>query len=382
MHGTRYISRIRPDLTFEVYNLYPDVVYPGRIIRVDIQVEGEPEEDKEITIEIELHRENDFDTAQASVLRIFSEKGTDFDIWLYPIGPDGQRLGREDASHILRGNKTLSKYVAHGYWAPDQITLRDAQGNTRHESQADFGWKLYLNNPLADDEPPEYIKNSMQLSLSQREENSRPYQVVIARWRLFEKNHIKSVLAQLNDAIAETYSRRSEDYGSYDPQTGEARVELEVPDYFPGGKYKLHYIKMEDVGRNVRSVYFTDPGHSLRDQDIAIDELPAIIEVQTTNPDTIPPVLDLNRITIQAEPTNPEAPNGETQVNITFKVKDNISGYRSTEMYLRDPNGVMHHFRDYDPDWSYCQMFWMGVSASLRIKQPICVHHRQISPRQ
>ena len=41
MHGTRYISRIRPDLTFEVYNLYPDVVYPGRIIRVDIQVHGD-----------------------------------------------------------------------------------------------------------------------------------------------------------------------------------------------------------------------------------------------------------------------------------------------------------------------------------------------------
>ena len=30
----------------------------------------------------------------------------------------------------------------------------------------------------------------------------------------------------------------------------------------------------------------------------------------------------------------------------------------------------------------YCQMLWMGVSASLRIKQPICVHHRQISPHQ
>ena len=46
MHGTRYISKIREDLTFEVYNLYPDYVYPGKIIRVDIQVEGEPEEDK------------------------------------------------------------------------------------------------------------------------------------------------------------------------------------------------------------------------------------------------------------------------------------------------------------------------------------------------
>ena len=72
MHGTRYISRIRPDLTFEVYNLFPDVVYPGRIIRVDIEVNGEPAEDKKITIELEIHRENDFDTAQGTSIRIFS----------------------------------------------------------------------------------------------------------------------------------------------------------------------------------------------------------------------------------------------------------------------------------------------------------------------
>ena len=38
MHGTRYISRIRPDLTFQVYNLYPDYVYPGRIIQLDVKV--------------------------------------------------------------------------------------------------------------------------------------------------------------------------------------------------------------------------------------------------------------------------------------------------------------------------------------------------------
>ena len=361
MHGTRYISRIRPDLTFEVYNLYPDVVYPGRIIRVDIQVSGESEEDKEVTIELEIHSESNFDTAQESLLKIYSSKGTNFEIWLYPIGPDGQRLGREDASNILRGTKKLSKYVAYGYWAPKQITLRDAQGNERHESQTDFGWKLYINNPLADYEPPEYIRNSMQLSLSQREENGRPYQVVIARWRLLEKNDIKSVLAQLNDANAETYSRRSEDYGNYDIQTGEARAELEVPDYFPGGKYKLHLIRMEDVGRNVRVVYFTDPGHSLRDRDIAIDELPATIEVQTTNPDTIPPVVDLNQITIKAEPTQPHDPNGETRVDITFRVKDNISGYLSNHMYLRDPNGTMHgSFRHHVPEPIYSNVYYTG----------------------
>ena len=121
MHGTRYISRIREDLTFQVYNLYPDLVYPGRIIRVDIRVHGEPEKDKDITIELELHRENGFDTARGTPIRLFSTKGTYFDIYLYPVSSDGRRV---NASHILRGQKTLSKHAAHGYWGPDQITLR------------------------------------------------------------------------------------------------------------------------------------------------------------------------------------------------------------------------------------------------------------------
>ena len=76
MHGTRYISQIREDLTFEVYNLWPDYVYPGQIIGIDIQVTGEPEEDKQVTIELRLHGESDLDTATRGYTRIFSEKGT------------------------------------------------------------------------------------------------------------------------------------------------------------------------------------------------------------------------------------------------------------------------------------------------------------------
>ena len=348
MHGTRYISRIREDLTFQVYNLYPDLVYPGRIIRVDIQVAGEPEEDKDITIELELHRENDFDTAQASLLRIHSPKGTFFDIWLYPVDTYGQRT---NAGHILRGTETLSKHAAHGYWGPDQITLKDAQGNERHESQVDFGWKLYVNNPLADNTPPEYIKNSMRLSLSQSTAQGRSLQILTARWRLFEEVGVSQVFANVNDANAETYSRRAQEYGSYNPQTGEASVQLKIPDYFQSSTYIVNFIRMEDIALNSIGVYFTHPtGQGIRDEEVIIDEEPASIDVQTTNPDDIPPVLDLNQITIQAEPTNPEAPNGETKVDITFRVKDNISGYLSTDLYLRDPNGVMHHFRHYDPE--------------------------------
>ena len=345
MHGTRYISQIRADLTFEVYNLYPDVVYPGRIIRVDIQVDGEPEEDKRITVEIELHRESDFDMAQASWVRVFSEKGSYFEIGMGPIGPNGNHVS---AGHILRGHHTLSKYAANGYWAPDQITLRDAQGNERHEAQTDFGWKLYIDNPLADDEAPIYVKNSMRLSLREATEGGRPYQIVTARWQLFEENGVNRVLAMLNDGDLETYSRRVEAWGDwypgtgYDPETGEASVALVIPDYYPSGIWKLNHIVMEDIALNSRSVYFTD---------WEIDELPASINIQTKNPDTTPPVLDINQITIEAEPTNPAAPNGETQVDITFRVKDNISGYSSTDMLLRDPQGVEHFFRHHGPSF-------------------------------
>ena len=349
MHGTRYISKIREDLTFQVYNLYPDYVYPGRITRIDIQVEGEPEEDKFVTVEIEIYGESHLDAAHSAYIRVFSEKGTYFDLaWMSPVDANGMYVA---SGHILRGQAKLSRYAANGYWRPDAIQIWDIHGNERHESQVDYGWKLYVDNPLADCEPPVYLKNSMRLSLSEATtEEGRAYQIVTAHWKFIEKNGIKGAYAQMNDQSRKTYSRR-ESWGEYNTETGEASVGLIFPDYFQNGTYALNYILMEDIALNSRGVYFTDPKHGLRDEEEIIDELPATIDIVTTNPDSTPPVLDLNHITIQAEPTHPEAPNGETQIDITFKIKDNISGYAKTEMLLRDPQGVTHFFRHYDNDF-------------------------------
>ena len=344
MHGVRYISQIREDLTFQVYNLYPDFVYPGRIIRVDIQVDGEPEEDKQITIEMEIHRSGDQDSAQASLLRIFSPKGTYFDIGLSPVDENGRRT---ESGHILRGQIELSRYAAHGYWAPDQITLSDAHGNERHESQTDFGWKLYVDNPLADDEAPKYVKNSARLTLSSEGmENGRSYQVLTARWHFFEESGINVVEAHVNDESPETYSRSVGNFGTFEEETGEATVDMAIPNYLPSGTYSLNHIGMQDIALNWSGVYFTDldSNQPLGPEDEAIDEAPQTIEVQTTLPDITPPELDVNRITVQAEPTRPEDPNGETRVEITFRVRDNISGYNSSGLMLRDPQGVEHHF--------------------------------------
>ena len=95
MQGSIYISQIREDLTFEVYNLFPDYVFPGKIRRVDIRVEGAPEAHKRITIEIELHAlDNDAEGATQADIRVRSDADTFFDIRLYPRDESGRRVAQ------------------------------------------------------------------------------------------------------------------------------------------------------------------------------------------------------------------------------------------------------------------------------------------------
>ena len=355
MHGTRYISKIREDLTFKVYNLYPDYVYPGRITRIDIQVDGAPEEDKQVTVEIEIHGESDLDAAQSAYIRVFSNKDTFFDLaWMEPVDANGTRV---DSGHILRGQATLSRYAADGYWASDAIRIWDAQGNERHSGQTDYGWKLYIDNPLADCEPPVYVKNSMTLSLSRAAtSDGKPYQIVTASWEVIEKTGIEFVYAVLNDDLRETHSiYRQSEYGGYDSESDRVVVKFKFPEYMPSGIYSLNHIRMSDIALNESGVYFTEDH---------VDEEPKTIEVKTKTPDIEPPVLDINRITIKAKPTIPDAPNGETIVDISFRIKDNISGYEISSMNLRDPQGVMHHFYHY-PE-GYGGMYFAGNPAIFK----------------
>ncbi len=353
MHGTRYISRIREDLTFEVYNLFPDYIYPGRIKRIDIRVEGAPKEDKQITIDIELHTEGGLDTASSAYANIYSEKGTDTYLYFYPIDSNGVRVSE---SSKLRGTFTLSKYAASGYWTPSQIGITDTVGNTRWQEVGNFGWKLYIDNPLADDVRPEYVKDSIKLSLSDGvTRNGRSFQILTVTWDIIENNQLYIVQAWVNDDNPNTYShnlRHSFNYGRaqsyinvFSAPIGQVSASLNIPDYFPSGKYKVSQILMEDAAGNVRRVIFTEPPeHGLHVSDRVADELPPTIEIHTKNPDTTIPVLDLNNITIKAEPTQPEAPNGETIVDMTFRIKDDISGFRYAQGRVRSPFGDYFHF--------------------------------------
>ena len=158
----------------------------------------------------------------------------------------------------------------------------------------------------------------------------------------------------MNDEYVETYSRDGVfNYGGYNPDTGKVSVDFIIPDYMPSGRYEMNNIGMKDIAHNSINITFTnEPDTRPGNQYHHLDEVPKSIVVKTKDPDLQPPVLDVNRITISASPTVPEAPNGETTVDIIFLIKDNISGYRIAGMYLRDPHGSMHHFWHYHSERS------------------------------
>ena len=346
MQGNFYISQIREDLTFEVYNLYPDYVFPGKIRRVDIRVTGAPEGDKTAHIEVELHAlDRVLEGATDVYMRIFSEVGTYVDVTLHP---NGVLRGRPDT--VLSGGFTLSKFAKAGYWIPDEVAITDEHGNERFESINDFGWSLYVNNPLEDVIPPRYVRNSASLTKSVETREGREIQVIQSSWQVEENREMRweGCSVNINDELLETYSFHAK--GDYNSNSGRCEVLFVMPHYMPASVYTMSYIRMIDLAFNVSGTYFRHPGHGLREEDIVIDEDGPQVELKTNNPDTEAPEVDINAIEISAEPTNPDAPNGETVVTVIFRVRDNISGFVGAALYLRDPQGIDHHYGVDDPN--------------------------------
>jgi hypothetical protein len=353
MQGNIYISVIQENLTFEVYNIYPDYVFPGKVKRLMVSVTGEPNVDKTVTVEIQLHTlDKDLEGANWARMRIYSTANTYFDLYLNPV--NGEALDSN-----LRGVTQLSKYAKKGLWQTDQLVISDQVGNLRMEMANDFGWRMYVNNPQEDLVKPEYTANSATLELATKTVEGVDIDAIHAKWQMIE-DHPKEnqgCYGALNDEEIVTYS-----YTKYSPKqyTGDYQanncfLEYLMPSYMPSGKYRLNFIRMfDDAGNESRNWFKTPAGvdqgtwpNPLDDR--SIDEDAPEVTLTTTNPDTKPPELDLNNISITAEPTNPSNPNGETNVAFTFRVKDDISGYKIGWFNLRDPQGLTQHYYHYPP---------------------------------
>ncbi len=379
MKGTRYISVIRPDLTFTVYNLFPDYNYPGKIKRTKLEVFGKENEDKKVVLEIELTIINkEFDGADWASCRFTSSIGTIKDMGLFPINPE---------KSILRGEMSLSKLAKSGYWIVPQIVIGDRQGNLRLENNTTYGLKCFVNNPLEDVTPPLYIQNSLKLDSVQAKmidftgslavdrcgscaDTLTPINTIKVSFDLIEKNQINPD----GRALATIYLPTFDSTNSYNIQPYSFEVQISgsgikndfvdsikrpefyfpIPDYYPSGYYSISAITMADQALNYRQVLFdkdtANDNYFIAPKFINQRSLRDSIYFKTKYPDMKPPVLDLNDIQIQATPTNPTSPNGETLFEMWLWIKDEsdfpgkASGFTHGSYTLRDPQGLEHNY--------------------------------------
>ncbi|MFN5479275.1 MAG: T9SS type A sorting domain-containing protein [Chitinophagaceae bacterium] len=384
MKGTRYISIIRPDLTFQVYNLFPDYNYPGKIKRTKIDVYGKADEDKRIVLEIELTIMNKaFDGGDWASGRFQSSIGTIKDISLSPVNAE---------KSILRGEMTLSKYAKSGYWIVPQLVIGDRNGNMRLENNTTYGLKCFVNNPMEDVVAPLYKQNTLKLDSVQAKiidftgslavdrcgscaDTLTPINAIKVNFDMIEKNQINPDGRALVRMFLPTFD--STNQYNIQPYSFEVQINgkgikndfpdsmktvefyFPIPDYYPSGYYAVSSLTMSDLALNYRSVLF--------DKDTANKEFfipPSYINqralrdsiyFKTKYPDMKPPVLDLNDIQIKATPTNPEAPNGETLFEMWAWIKDESdfpgfgSGFAHGSYTLRDPQGL-ERFYSMQPD--------------------------------
>jgi len=332
MHGVRYISKIPDHLTFEVLNLYPDYDYPGKIKRLDVKVAGAPEDDKIVTVEIELnHLEGFQDGASGGGTRIASPFFTDadgqnrnqfVDIGFAPV--DGNPF-------LLRGSVYINKYSKTGYWVAGDIIIYDIQGNQRFEGRNDCVWNMYVNSPLEDLEAPKYVPGSLSYQLTDTIVEGHNAQNLRVTYGITDNIGIASGVYSAINRDGALHS--TEAYGVYNPETQLATIDMLITEYQPSGYYWVVSAAFADFARNGNNVYFTE---SPNDQPIQK------IYIETSNPDTEAPEVDLNRITVYAVPTNPDNPDGETLVTINYYARDNKSGLGLVGYILRDPQGISH----------------------------------------
>ena len=351
MNGYRYVSSIRDDLTFEVLNLFPDYDYPGKIKKVEVEVKGDELQDKSVSITIELTDKEDIeDGASHAYTRVFSPNDNFKDVYLYPVNGN---------NHKLQGVFSVPKEAKRGYWNINNISISDSVGNERHEGIVDFGFKMYINNAHDDTIPPKYVPDSLVLTYEEEEKDDRQIFNLNVSWNVNENGKMAPHSPVYANLISLDHNDRYRitGYGRYDKNEKKAYVDLILTEFFPPGRYGISYINMKDRALNIGKQYFSDdPKH----------EPIKHITIDPRDPDFKKPVLDVNRITVQASPVNPSSPDGSTNVEINFYAKDDKAGLDVVSYKLMDPLGKVHFNYFYHADF-YTLFYSNGDPAVYKL---------------
>ena len=346
-HGSKYISKIRDDLTFEVLNLMPDYDYPGRIIKIEIMSNSSIYEDKEFKIRLTLKEQEGYnDSASGAGCRIgnINNPSKYVDVGFSVVDGKG---------YVLEGLFKVTKTTESGYYMPGSIVVSDIHGNQRMEGVKNFGFKLYVDNPLEDLIAPTLEEDSIEISVTEIPQEDitdfSDYKVDI-KLKVIEENlkADNAVFARIYPVVHNPDYNCIDGWGSLE-KDGFYHIYYMLTDYYPTGDYYIEFLSLNDNSKNITN--YDRYSTFLRDEKIKFN-------VPTRYPDYEAPELDLNRISITAIPTNPDAPNGETEVIIKVWIKDDASGYTLGYYGLVDPQGLQHFSHVY-PE-SYGKVHFVG----------------------
>ena len=198
---------------------------------------------------------------------------------------------------------------------------------------------MYVNNPLEDLESPVYEKGSLRYELTDSVVEDRHVQNLRIICKVTDNIGMKNVMCRLARGNMSYYG--IDTFGRYDKKSQLGIIDAIIPDYYPSGDYFVSNIFINDSTGVDKWVTFSES---------PLDEPLVKVNITTPNPDTEGAEIDLNRMVVYAEPTHPEAPDGETLVTINLYGRDNISGIDHFDYALLDPQGIRHETST-DRDW-------------------------------
>ncbi|MEK7479129.1 MAG: putative zinc-binding metallopeptidase, partial [Patescibacteria group bacterium] len=330
VQGYEYVVLVDEKFTFQVFNLEPDTTFPGKIVGIDIKVQKTESGDNRVVIDLHLSPKYG-DGAERAYMRLSSplKTKTYIDQYFYPAR--GNKF-------LLRADFVLTKYAPSGYWAPETITVTDQVDNRRYESQKNFGWLLYVDDPEEDTAPPVPDMDNIKSSVKKIDgDDAIEIRVPVT------DTHPEGMTgyATINQYAS---NQQDYDYADYDPTQKELVFLFPIRKYRASGEWTFREFSAKDIAEN-------SGRFDLKDRAITKT-------IHISNSDYVKPALDVSSIKIQARPRKPQAPDGETDVNIWYRANDDNSGLGNVNYTILKPNG--QSLFDYDYHDNFHTPYFIG----------------------
>jgi hypothetical protein len=338
MHGTRFLRKLREDLSFPVLNLWPDYSGPGGVREATVIVTGAASADKRIQGRLLLRGSDPrIDGAQSGYVS-FKKRGDErsetpskFSLNCMAHRPDSEyRVSME-----MRCEGYASRYLPSGFYDVEYAHLRDQVDNSRIENRATLSWSVYINNYLEPPPQPELIPGTQTISVERMSIEGRDVPVLKTQFRLLNHASFAGASQNVQPDCLEGCSRRLTGRHQQSLMVGNlVTLTQAISPHTPSGRYGLRSITT--YSKEWLMKYF--PFSSVPSENEY--QMP-FANLETEDEDLEVPEVDINQIGVVARAIRPEAPNGETRVRVTMRARDNKSGISDLGYCLLSPRGKM-----------------------------------------